>query len=205
MYWALFNGFSHFFTRIYIYIWLLCSGPRYGSVQFLFNTGKMCKFSRTLYNRQFVCCPFYKISKSRESNYISVQLIAWCLRDLRVQFLELYTACILTQYHWDKEFHFLGNFHFLVKMITDSVRLGVVYLNLVLSKTNEVLFCEIYLQPAAHNDVTTIHYSFKIYFISRFLTDRRSLTPDPRSSDPSFPVNLKVLLIKIVLFFRPLK
>ena len=30
----------------------------------MFSTGKMCKFSRTLYN------PFYKISQSRESNYI---------------------------------------------------------------------------------------------------------------------------------------
>ena len=27
---------------------------RYGSVQFLFSTGKMCKYSRTLYNRQLI-------------------------------------------------------------------------------------------------------------------------------------------------------
>ena len=33
---------------------LLSSGPRYGSVQFLFNTVKMCKLSRTLYNRQLL-------------------------------------------------------------------------------------------------------------------------------------------------------
>ena len=32
------------------------SGPRYGSVQFMFSKGKLCKLSRTfkMYNRQFV-------------------------------------------------------------------------------------------------------------------------------------------------------
>ena len=39
----------------------------------------MCKFSSTLYNRQLLqfarvrvefCCPFYKMSKMRESNHI---------------------------------------------------------------------------------------------------------------------------------------
>ena len=72
----------------------------------------------------WICCPFYKISNSRESNYIfhsclvsafniSVQL--WRLRDLRFQCWELYTACILSQYNWDKAFHFPGKFHFLIK------------------------------------------------------------------------------------------
>ena len=28
--------------------------PRYGSVQFFFSTGKMCKFSRSSYNRQLI-------------------------------------------------------------------------------------------------------------------------------------------------------
>ena len=48
---------------------------------------------------------------------------------------------------------------------------------------------------------STIHLKFILFHV--FLTDRRSLTPDLRSPilDPSFPVNLKVLLIKIVLFF----
>ena len=54
-------------------------------------------------------------------------------------------ACILSQYHWDKAFHFPGQFHFLVKTVTDSVRLGVVYLNLVVSTANRVIFNEIYL------------------------------------------------------------
>ena len=54
--------------------------------------------------------------------------------------------------------------------------------------------------------ITTIHDLFKIHFISRIFN--WSSIPDPRSSilDPSFPVNLEVLLIKIVLFFfQPLK
>ena len=57
---------------------------------------------------------------------------------------------LLLQYHWDKAFHFPGKFHFLVKTITDSDRLGLVYLNLVFSTANGVMFGEIYLQSAAH-------------------------------------------------------
>ena len=64
-----------------------------------------------------------------------------------------------------------GKFHFLIKTITDWVRLGVVYLNLVFSTANGVMFCEIYVQSAAH--ITTIHDSF-IYFISFFKTFPRS-------------------------------
>ena len=54
------------------------------------------------------------------------------------------------QYHRDKAFHFPGKFHFLVKTITGSDRLGLVYLNLVFSTANGVMFCEMYLQSAAH-------------------------------------------------------
>ena len=71
----------------------------------------------------------------------------------------------LSQYHSDKAFHFPGKFHFLVKTVTDSVRLGVVYLNLVLSTANVVILWEIYLS-AAHNAITVVHDLFKIYFIS---------------------------------------
>ena len=74
----------------------------------------------------------------------------------------------LSQYHSDKAFHFPGKFHFLVKTVTDSVRLWVVYLNLVLSTANVVILREIYLS-AAHNAITTVHDLFKIYFISSFL------------------------------------
>ena len=73
----------------------------------------------------------------------------------------------LSQYHSDKAFHFPGKFHFLVKTVTDSVRLWVVYLNLMLSTANVVILCEIYLS-AAHNAITTVHDLFKIYFISSF-------------------------------------
>ena len=67
------------------------------------------------------------------------------------------------------------------------------------------MFCEIYVQSAAH--ITTIHDLF-IYFIFKFLLNRSSIpyspSPilDPRSSilDPDFPVNLEVLLIKIIVF-----
>ena len=48
---------------------------------------------------------------------------------------------LLLQYHWDKAFHLPGKFHFLVKTITDSDRLGLVYLNLVFSTANGVMFC----------------------------------------------------------------
>ena len=68
------------------------------------------------------------------------------------------------QYRWDKAFHFPGKFHFLVKAVTDSVRLGVVDLNLVLSTANGVMLGEIYLQAAAHNDITTIHDLFQNLF-----------------------------------------
>ena len=95
---------------------------------------------------------------------------------LRVQCLELYTACILSQYHWDKVFHFPEKFDFLVQTITDSVRLGVFYLNLVFSTANGVMLCEMYLQSTAH--ITTIHDLF---------TYPRSSILDPWSWFPSKP------------------
>ena len=65
------------------------------------------------------------------------------------------------------------------------------------------MYCEIYLQSAAH--ITTIHDLF-IYFIFKFflpILDPQFSLPDPPSSilAPGFPVNLEVLLIKIVIFF----
>ena len=32
----------------------LCTGSRYGSVQYMFSTGKKCKLNRTLYNTQLI-------------------------------------------------------------------------------------------------------------------------------------------------------
>ena len=167
----------------------------------------MYKFSRTLHNRQliqFARIPFeFVVRFIRYENRVkvitfSIALISpysWCSHDLRLQCLELHTACSLLQYHWDKEFHFPGKFHFLFKTITDSVRLGVVDSNIVLRTANRVMFCEINLQSAAH--ITTIHNPRPtIYlFISFSIFFNRSSILDPR-----FPVNLEVFLIKIVLF-----
>ena len=151
----------------------------------------MCKFSRTLYNRQliqFARIPVeFVVRFIRYQNRVKVMTFSpaalyllvispysSCLRDLRVQFLELYTACTLSQYHWDKAFHFPGKFHFLVKTITDSDRLGLVYLNLVFSTANGVMFCEIYLQSAAHI-ITDPRFIYLFYFQVLF---NRSLIPD---------------------------
>ena len=66
------------------------------------------------------------------------------------------------------------------------------------------MFCEIYVQSAAH--ITTIHDLF-IYFIFKFflkpILDPLFSITNPRSSilDPYFPVNLEVLLIKIIVFW----
>ena len=195
---------------------------RYGSVDLLFST-KMYNFSRTSHNRQliqFARIPvefvvrfirFYQncvkvITFSTAAKYLLlISSYNWCLRDLRLQCLELYTACIFSQYHWDKAFHFLGKFHFLVKTITDSVRLRVVYWNFVLNTASGAMYCDIYLQSATH--ITTIHdlciyFIFNFFFYRSSIPDPRFSFPDPPSSilDPGFPVNLEVLLIKIVIF-----
>ena len=134
---------------------------RYGSVHFLFSIRKMCNFSRTLYNRQLIeferipvefvarfirfyqnCVKVITFSMAAK-HLLLISSYRWCLRDLRVQ-------C--------KAFHFPGKFHFLVKTITESVRLGVVYWNLVFSTASGAMYCEIYLQSAAH--ITTIHDLF---------------------------------------------
>ena len=108
--------------------------------------------------------------------------------------MKLYIACISSQYHWDKAFHFPGKFHFLVKTITYSVRLGVVYLNLVLSTASGVMFLSTVCGPHHHDPRFMYFFYFQVFF-------NRSPILDPRSSilAPGFPVNLEV--IKIVLFF----
>ena len=59
------------------------------------------------------------------------------------------------------------------------------------------MFCEIYLPSAAHI-VTDPPFIYLFYFQVLF---NRSLIPDFSILDPDFPVNLEVLLIKIILFF----
>ena len=100
---------------------------------------------------------------------------------------------LLLQYHWDKAFHLPGKFHFLVKTITDSDRLGLVYLNLAFSTANRVMFCEMYLQSAAPI-ITDPRFIYSFYFHVLF---NRSLIPDFSILDLDFPVNLEVLLIKV--------
>ena len=59
------------------------------------------------------------------------------------------------------------------------------------------MFCEIYLQSEAH--ITTgPRFIYSFYFQVLF---NRSSIPDSSILDPDFPVNLEVLLIKIILFF----
>ena len=144
----------------------------------------MCKFSRTLHNGQFI--QFVRIPVQFVVRFIryqnpvkvitfSIALISpysWCSRNLRLQCLELHTACILSQYHWDKEFHFPGKFRFLVKT-TDSVRLGVVYLNLLFSRANGVMFCESYLHSVAH--ITTIY----LFILFSICLNRSSISYSP--------------------------
>ena len=70
----------------------------------------------------------------------------------------------------------------------------------MLCTANGVIFCEIYPQSVAHNDITTFHDLIKIILFKVFLTD-----PGPLILDPSFEVSLKAFLIKIALFFNTFK
>ena len=87
---------------------------------------------------------------------------------------KLLKVFLVLEYHRDEAFHFPGKFHFLVKTITDSDRLGLVYLNLVFSTANGVMFCEIYLQSAAHI-TTDPRFIYLFYFQVLF---NQSLIPD---------------------------
>ena len=67
------------------------------------------------------------------------------------------------------------------------------------------MFCEIYVQSAAHitNDPRFIHlFYFQVFLNRSSIPYSPSPILDPRSSilDPYFPVNLEVLLIKIIVF-----
>ena len=59
------------------------------------------------------------------------------------------------------------------------------------------MFCEIYLQSVAHI-TTDPRFIYLFYFQVLF---NQSSIPDFSILDPDFPVNLEVLLIKIILFF----
>ena len=59
------------------------------------------------------------------------------------------------------------------------------------------MFCEIYLQSVAQI-TTDPRFIYLFYFQVLF---NQSSIPDFSILDPDFPVNLEVLLIKIILFF----
>ena len=59
------------------------------------------------------------------------------------------------------------------------------------------MFCDIYLQSVAHI-TTDPRFIYLFYFQVLF---NQSSIPDFSILDPDFPVNLEVLLIKIILFF----
>ena len=59
------------------------------------------------------------------------------------------------------------------------------------------MFCEIYLQSVAH---ITTDPGFIDLFYFQVLFNQSSIS-DFSILDPDFPVNLEVLLIKIILFF----
>ena len=98
---------AHDSVSIYKYAQLLCTGPKYGSVQYMFSTGKMCKFNRTLYNTKLI--QFARIPAEFVVLFIRyqyrVKIITFSIAaqylllifsySLRVQCLELCTACIL--------------------------------------------------------------------------------------------------------------
>ena len=110
-----------------------------------------------------------------------------------MQCLELYTACILSQCYWDKAFHF----HFLVKTITDSVRLGVVYLlkfSVQYSEQVYVLWNLSTVCETHHPDPQFIYI-----FSSFFLTDPRSWITDPQTC--FFQETSKFCSLRLFLLF----
>ena len=113
--------FQGFYTQKIEHWFYPSKRARYGLLQFLFSTGKMCKFSKTLYNRQLI--QFVRISVEivvcfiRYQNCMKVIInytFHGCLVSafnifVQLMFtrcLELYTECILSQYHWDKAVSF---------------------------------------------------------------------------------------------------
>ena len=155
----------------------------------------MCKFSRTIYNRQliqFARIPVefvvrfivYQnwvkvITSSMTASYLLlISSYSWCLRDLRVQCLELSVYI---------SFHFNQTRSSLLKFSAQYSERGYVLWNLS-------TVC-----GSHHHDPRFIYFFYFQVFFSPILDPRFSildLTPD-------FPVNLEVLLIKIVLLFDP--
>ena len=115
-----------------------------------------------------------------------------------MQCLELYTACVLSQYQWDKAFHAfcrkislsLQNNHWLSQTWSSLLKFSVQY-----SERGYVLWNISAVCGPHHHDPQIIYLFF--FFL------KWSSIPDSPSPilDPDFPVNLEVLLIAIILFF----
>ena len=100
---------------------------------------------------------------------VAVSICFWYLRTVDVYVISDYIfravhSVHFRQYCWDKAFHFPGKFHFLVKAVTDSadsVRLWVVYSNLVLSTIQWTGLCSVKftssLRPTMTSPRSTIY------------------------------------------------
>ena len=169
----------------------------------MFSTGKMCKFSWTLYS------PFYKISQSRESDYI----LHSCLVSLQSP---------STMFRAVHSMHFIPvslgesvsfsmkispshqNNHWLSQTGSSLLKFTVQY-----SERGYVLWNLCTICGPHHHDPRFIYlFYFQVFFFNRSsIPDSPSPILDPRSSilDPDFPVNRELLLMKTIVFFRPLK
>ena len=80
-----------------------------------------------------------------------------------------------------RRFIFQEKMLFLVKIITESVRRGAIYLNLMLSTANGqgVMFCEIYSQSVEPTSPLSTLYLFILFSSNLFLTDPQSSILDP--------------------------
>ena len=118
-----------------------------------------------------------------------------------MQCLELYTACILSESITGiKRFIFQGNFTFSSKQSLTVTWSSLLKFSAPYSERGYILWN----LSTVHNDITTIHLNFllfQVFFNRSSIPDRRSPILDPSFPDPSFPVNLEVLLITIVPFF----
>ena len=175
---------------------------RYGSVH-LSSSTKMYNFSRTSHNRQliqFARIPvefvvrfirFYQncvkvITFSTAAKYLLlISSYNWCLRDLRLQCLELYTACIFSQYHWDKAFHFPGkislprqNNHWLSQTQSSLLKFCAQY-----SERGYVLWHLSTVCGPHHHDPRFIYLLyFQFFFYRSSIPDPWFSFPDPPSS-----------------------
>ena len=74
--------------------WLLCTGPRYGLVQYMFSTGRMCKFNRALYSTQLI--QFARIPAEFVVRFISYQY--------RVKEIYIFHSCLVSTFNMSVQY-----------------------------------------------------------------------------------------------------